>query len=337
MLEMVNDMEIKILASGSNWLRIGSMLSLGLIGYESRLPKGATASVHSMDTGLSCLLGMDLVDRGKYHFGITSPPWLAQSVAEGKLNVGFAPRKLNLSAVCVFPHHDQMVFALRRDLGIIALGQIRDENAPLRISTGPLHFMHPYGAILDLVLAEYGIEVEDFARWGGSAGSSDRQLNVLPEGRADRPDRVSLMRSGDLDGVFDEGVMSSTWKAIADTVDLEYLPVDEDVLDRLAANYGIGRGVLPAGRLRGVERDVPTIDFAGWLLYCHTALPEEVVYYALIGLEETKRQMETLFEPQVPHQGLTELPLDMSRIWQDTALPLHPGAERFYRERGYMS
>lgn len=337
MFEITEDMEVKILASGSNWLRIGSMLTLGLIGYDSRLPKGATASVHSMDTGVACLRGLDLVDSGTYHFGMTSPPWLARSVAEGRLNVGFEPRKLNLSAVCVFPHHDQMAFALRRDLGIRSIEEIKAKKAPLRISTGPLHDMHPLGIALDLVLAEYGIEIEDFEKWGGRAGSSDRQLNVLPEGRSDRADRVSLMRRGDLDGVFDEGIMSKTWKDIADDVELEFLPVDEEVLDRLEEKYGVGRSVLPKDRLRGVDKDVPAVDFAGWLLYCHTDLPDELVYNTLIALEEQKTQLESLFEPQRPYQGMSELPFNMAEIWKNTGLPLHSGAEAFFRDRGYMA
>ena len=192
------------------------------------------------------------------------------------------------------------------------------------------------GWVLDLVLAEYGIATDDFERWGGGITFADRQLNVLAEGPSDRKDRVSSIRAGELDGVFDEGIMSKTWKDIADTVDLEYLPVDEDVLNRLEAKYGLRRSVIPAGRLRGVDKDVPTVDFAGWLLYCHRDLPEELVYLMLVALEEQRVQIESLFEPQRPFQGLSELPLDISRMQQGTALPLHRGAEAYFRDRGQL-
>lgn len=329
-------MEVKILAAGANWLRIGSMLSLGLTGYHNPLGKGSTASVHAMNTGESCIVGMDRVDRGIYDFAMTSPPWMARAAAEGIGDFGWEPRKLRLSGVCVFPHHDQMVFAVRKDLGVKSLHEIRDRKLPLRLSSGPHHLLHSYGYVLDLVLAEYGMSVEDFAKWGGSISSADRQLNVLAEGPADRKDRVSEMRKGTLDGVFDEGIMSKTWKDIADTVELEFLPIDDDVLERLERKYGVRRAVIPKGRLRGVERDIPSVDFAGWLLYCHTDLSEDIVYQTLVALEEQKSQLESLFAPQVPFQGLSELPFDMQRIWQGTELPLHPGAVRFYRERGYM-
>lgn len=336
MLEASDRIEVKFLAAGANWLRIGSMLSLGLTGYHEPLGKGSSASVHAMNTGESCIVGMDRVDRGIYDFAMTSPPWVARAAAEGRGNFGWEPRKLNLSGVCLFPHHDQMVFAVRKDLGIKSLHEIRDRKIPLRLSSGPHHLLHSYGYVLDLVLAEYGMSVDDFARWGGSISSADRQLNVLAEGPADRKDRVSEMRRGTLDGVFDEGIMSKTWTDIANTVDLEFLSIDDDVLAALETKYGARRAIIPKGRLRGVERDIPTVDFAGWLLYCRTALPEEIVYLTLLALEEQKAQLESLFAPQMPFQGM-DIPFDISKVWRGTELPLHAGALRFYRERGYLN
>jgi TRAP-type uncharacterized transport system substrate-binding protein len=326
--------QVKFLTAGANWVRIGSMLALGLTGYHEPLGAGSTVSVHTMNTGASCIAGLDLVDRGIYDFGMSSPPWLALAAANGIVDLGWDRRSLNLSAVCSFPHDDQLVLAVRRDLGIKSLHQVRDKKIPLRLSTGPLHLAHPLGVVLDLVLSEYGIATDDFERWGGGITFADRQLNVLAEGPADRKDRVSSMRSGELDGVFDEGIMSKTWKDIADTVDLEYLPIDDDVLDRLESKYGVRRSIIPKGRLRGVEQDIPTVDFAGWLLYCRSNLPENLVYLTMVALEEQKAQLESLFEPQRPFQGLSELPLNLSTMGRDTALPLHPGAEAYFRERG---
>src|SRR3546814_14800346 len=86
----------------------------------------------------------------------------------------------------------------------------------------------------------------------------------------------------------------------------------------LERKYGMRRSVLHKGRLRGIEQDVPTIDFAGWLLYCHSEIPDDVVYYALIGLEESKQQLDSLFAPQVPFQGISEFPVNMRTLGQDT-------------------
>src|SRR3546814_2745291 len=151
MLRMAEHMEIKILAGGSNFLRVGSMLSLGLIGYNSRLPKGTTASVHNMHPGIACIEGLRMVDEGKYDFAMTSPVWFANSAAEGRVDLGWTPRKLDLSAVASFSHDDQLALAVRKDLGIKSIRDIRENKIPLRISTGPYHLDHPLGCVLDLV------------------------------------------------------------------------------------------------------------------------------------------------------------------------------------------
>lgn len=323
--------EVKLLTAGSNFSKFGSMISLGLTGYFGSLAKGSTVSVHNMHPGEACLVGPALVDEGRYHMAMTSPTWLVKIATEGR-GKGFAERPMRLRAMCVFPHFDQFAFAVRKDLGITSMKQIKDEKIPLRISTAPTHLMHPAGWVLDIVLAEYGMSIEDIESWGGSVVHGDRQPNLLekvPEGRLDR---VAGMRSGVLNAVFDEALMTRPWKDVADSVDLTFLPIDEDVLDRMEQKFGIQRAIMPKGSLRGVIENIPTIDFSGHLLYCHEDLPDVLVHSAMCGIEQQKGQIESLFRPE---QGLTG-PVDLSIMWKDTFVPLHPGAEKFFRERGYM-
>lgn len=323
--------EVKLLTAGANWLKVGSMLGLGLTGYFSSLPKGSTVSIHTMHTGEACMMGPALVDSGAYHMGITTPPWLARTAAEGR-GKGFSEKPLRLRSMCVFPHEDQLALAVRKDLGISSIRQLKEQQVPLRISTAPTHLGHPAGWVLDMLLAEYGMEIEDFERWGGSVTYGDRQPNLLekvPEGRIDR---VTAMKSGALNAVFDEALMTLPWKEVADAVDLTFLPIEAEVLKALESKYGIRGKPIPKGSLRGVAEDVPAIDFTGWILYCHQDLPDDLVYLTLQGLEQQRVQIESMFKP---HQGLTS-PIDLSTMHKGAELPLHPGAERFYRERGYI-
>src|SRR5215468_972425 len=122
--------EIKILAAGSNLVRVGSMVSLGLTGYFSPLPKGSSVSVHNMHPGETCMVGPALVDAGVYHFGMTSPTWLARTAAEGRGALGFGEKALRLRAVAVLPHFDQLAFAVRKDLGITSIDQLIRQKAP---------------------------------------------------------------------------------------------------------------------------------------------------------------------------------------------------------------
>jgi TRAP-type uncharacterized transport system substrate-binding protein len=325
--------EVKILAPGSNWLKVGSMLGLGLTGYFSPLPKGSTASVHTSHPGEMCMQGPGLVDAGKYHFGMTTPPWLLRCAAEGKGGFGFAENgPLRLKSVGVLPHNDQLVLAVRKDLGITSIRQLKDQKIPLRISTAPIHLGHPTGWVLDAVLAEYGMQIEDFEKWGGAVVYDDRQPNFMEKVPEGNKDRVTSMKSGEMNAVFDEAVMTVAWKEISDTVDLTYLPIDDDVLAAVDRKYGMRRTVLPKGRLRGVNEDIPTVDFAGWIIYCREDLPDRLVYLLLEGLDQQRRQIESMFRPG---QGLST-DIDMAEMCKGVELGLHPGAEKFYRDRGHL-
>jgi hypothetical protein len=324
--------DVKMLCAGANWLKIGSMAGLGLTGYYSELPSGSTVSISTAHTGQVCLSGPGLVDAGVYDFAITTPPWLARTAAEGRGTKGFAERPTRLRAVAKFPHFDQLALAVRKDLGITSFRQIKEQKIPLRISTTPLHLDHPVGWVLDVLLAEYGMEIGDFEKWGGSVTYNDRQPNFLEKVPGDRKDRLSSMKSGALNAVFDEALMTLPWKHIADSVDLTFLPIEQDVLQSLERKYGVRQAVIPKGALRGVTSDVPTIDFANWIFYCREDLPDRLVYLTLKGIDEQRAQIESLFQP---HQGLTG-PIDLSTLWQDVELPLHPGAEQYYREKKYL-
>src|SRR3546814_20104744 len=120
----------------------------------------------------------------------------------------------------------------------------------------------------------------------------------MAEGRADSGDRVSSIRAGRIDAVFDEGIMSETWKDIADTVDLEFLPINKDVLDSLERKYGMSRSVLNKGRLRGLKQETRTLPLPGWLIYHRIEQPNEAGYYYVCGRAGSKTHRSHVFRHQ---------------------------------------
>jgi TRAP-type uncharacterized transport system substrate-binding protein len=111
---------------------------------------------------------------------------------------------------------------------------------------------------------------------------------------------------------------------------MRLLPFDEPMLQRLE-KLGYPRAAIPSAKFQGLEADVPTLDFSGWPLYTHADTADEVVTGFCQALEACK--------DRIPWQGEGPLPLaDMCRNTQDAPLPipLHPAAERFWQERGYL-
>lgn len=325
--------ELRLLTSGTNWLKIGSMLASELGGYFSPLPKGSTVSVHQGHPSSTAMKAPELIAKGEYHVAITSPTWLLSMAREGRGALGWGETPLPLKSLGVLPHDDLFTLMVRKDLGITSIAQLKEQKVPLRISTMPIHHEHPAGWLLDVLLAEYGMEIEDFTRWGGSVTYMDRQphfMEKVPDGTVDR---VDGMKSGALNAVFDEAIMTRAWTNITDAVDMTFLPIEPEVMTTLNRKYGVLPKTLKAGRFRGQDEDVPAADFGGWTLFCHEDLPERLAYMVTWALDRQKAQIEGLFQPA---QGLTGK-IDMKEAWKDTGLPLHAGAERYYREQGYMA
>jgi len=217
--------------------------------------------------------------------------------------------------------------AVRTATGISSIEQIPEQKAPLRISMAPRGETHPAGWATEKVFEEYGFSLDDVVSWGGS---------VTWESRVGDAGRTQLLQRGELDMVCDESIDS--WRPFADTVDMTYLPIDADVQARLEQKYGMRPGVIAAGRLRGVKEDLPCLDFRGWLVFTRRDLPEEHAYLAVRAIDQTRSAMDDMFRERrgALHVGMTGHKVDMTQLCQHTEIPLHPGAERYYREKGYL-
>jgi hypothetical protein len=93
------------------------------------------------------------------------------------------------------------------------------------------------------------------------------------------------------------------------------------------------RNTIPQGRLRGVDHDIATLDMGGHLFFCREDLPDEVAYLAVQAIDARKAAIDRLFPP--PHSALTS-PVDMHELAISTPIPLHRGAEAYYREHGHL-
>ena len=314
-----NANELKFLGSGVNWMPLCGQLALWLGGYYSVLPEGMRVSVTATEPGRSIFDGCRETARGDYHVAITTPDWIARLAVDGA-----APfdEKLPLRALANFPHNDRMVFAVRRDTGLSSFQDIKARKFPLRVST-PLRETNHSGAwCAEKVMNAYGFGFADIESWGGE---------VL----RDRPRMLSgagAPVSADFDAVFDEAIMTLRWKKLTEQNDLRFLRIDDDVMARFE-QQGWRRGVLSKGLFRGLDEDVQTLDFSGWLMYGAQQLPDDLAYFVVMAIDEQKEAINRIMDR--PGSGLTSK-IDMRELCRNLPIPLHPGAERYYREKGYL-
>ena len=259
-----------------------------------------------------------LVDRKQYDFAFGNPVGLTRMAYLGR---GFYRKKIPLRAIGVFPTWDRLIFAVRKRTGIESIEDIRQRKYPLRISTRRKGKLQTTLYVIEEVLKSYDIRLADFEKWGGE---------IIEAAAPSSMDRMTHIRSGDADAVFDEGVKS--WGPLALASEMRFLSVDDAALRHLE-QIGFPRAPLTKKRYARMERDIQTVDFSGWTFFCHADLPFPVAYHMAKAVD--------LCHAQIPVDHFDKRPMTMGEFCRggeagQLNIPLHPGARKYFREKGYL-
>ena len=111
--------------------------------------------------------------------------------------------------------------------------------------------------------------------------------------------------------------------------EVKVLSIEEETRKRLCDEFGLSPLTIPSGSYANQDGDVQTVGMNN-ILFTRTDFPEDVVYLLTKLLVEEKAHMSTI------HSAFDKF--DPATAWQsqNIGIPLHPGAERYYREAGYM-
>ena len=228
-----------------------------------------------------------------------------------------------LRAIAVFPSWDAAVIAVHESTGITSIEQIRERRVPLRVSTGTTtsapYDEDPTMFAINAMIAAAGFSLDDIRAWGGSVHSVSRPSH---------PERAEMITKGAIDAVFDEGILS--WGQYALERGFRFLPIEGAVRARLEAT-GFDMVTVTPQRLRALREPVTSVDFCGWPMIVHADMPNDVAYALCEAIELRKLLIPTDNYKPIDFTQLCTITEETPR-----GAPLHPGAERFYRERGYL-
>lgn len=294
------------------------------VGRVVRLSLDRRANERNDDISVSFATGsfreIIAVANKKYSMAWVNPSVLLTMACRGK-GPFRTPRPL--CAIAVFPSWDVMGFAVHESTGIGSLEQIAKEKIPLRLSTGriPKDDLSASATMFTVsaVLKAAGFSLTQLRSWGG-------KIHVAP--RPSDPSRRAAIESGKVNAIFDEGIKS--WGRTALDHGFRYLPVEGKVLKDL-----MGLGYRPAKlsqiHFKRLKYPVPTLDFSGWPMIVRSDMADKVAYALCEAIENRRAVFPTdNYKPLAIAQLCAnddEAPYDA---------PLHPGARRFYRERGYL-
>jgi TRAP transporter TAXI family solute receptor len=239
-------------------------------------------------------------------FGATSVQNLKWAYEGTHAYAGEGPRK-NLRLIATIQAPNWLIVAVRRGSGITDLAQLKDRP-------GPLHVLAD-DSTANAVLAWYGLDRKAIAAKGGWVKSSFDPPN--------RRDFDVVIAGGSLGNAPEFNV----WYEVSQRFDLDYLRLPDPLLDKLAGEFDMKRQDIPDGLLRGVHERIPTVARTGHAIYTRDDVPDAFAYAVAKAMDEQQQLL------QWSHINLS---YNVHTVAEAGGVPLHPGAARYYRERGYL-
>ena len=169
-------------------------------------------------------------------------------------------------------------------------------------------------ATTEVVMEAFGMTMDDFALAAELKGSEMAQ--ALCDGKIDAM-------------IYTIGHPAAAITEAATTCDVKLVPVSGEAIDKLVADNPYYRtATVPGGMYKGNDEDVQTFG-VGATFVSSADVPEDVVYIT------TKAVFDNFDDFKKLHPAFANLK-EEEMIADGLSAPLHPGAEKYYKERGWM-
>ncbi|MDH7799306.1 MULTISPECIES: TAXI family TRAP transporter solute-binding subunit [unclassified Beijerinckia] len=286
---------IGILTGGTSGVYYPMGVAISKI-YSEKM-KGSRPTVQATKASVENLV---LLQQGKGEIAFT----LGDSLAfawEGNEEAGFKTKQTKLRGIAaIYPNFVQIVAS--QDSGIKTLADLKGK----RLSVGAPKSGTELNA--RAILAAAGITYKDLGR-----------VEYLPFGES-----VDLMKNRQLDATLQSaGLGVAAIRDLASAVPINVVEIPAAIVEKTGAPYI--KSVIPKGTYTGQDNDVQTAAIVNYLV-TRSDLPEATVY------EMTKSIFENLDELRAAHSAAKDI--DINKALEGMPVPLHPGAERYLKERG---
>jgi hypothetical protein len=126
---------------------------------------------------------------------------------------------------------------------------------------------------------------------------------------------------------FTVGNPSAAIEEPAQSVDLDIVPINSDAIKKFVAEHPYYiMTKIPAGTYKGVDKDVETYAVTATVV-TNESVPEELVY------DMVKTVFDNLDELKASHAAFRNL--NPEEMLGGLSAPLHPGALKYYKEKGW--
>jgi len=202
--------------------------------------------------------------------------------------------------------------------GIRTYQDFLSKKPPVRIGVNMRATVQTYIGGPVAIFKQYGIAEEEIEKWGGSYFRSNINTNL----EAFRDGKIDMI----INGTF---VLTALIIDIARSRDLIWLSSDETHMRKAADEWGNDYHVMPKDAYPFMTKDEPTVTmWSSALAGMH--VPAEVVYKWLKAVDKNLDRMRAI------HPSLRTFDTGKPGMRNPKNVELHPGAARFYREKGLL-
>jgi uncharacterized protein len=288
---------VNVLTGGTSGVYYPLGVAIGKI-FSDKLPNVKT-QVQATKASVENLILLQH-GRGEIAFALGDS---LEAAWDGDAEAGFKTRLDKLRIIgAIYPNYIQIVATA--DSGIKTLADLKGKS----LSVGA----PKSGTELNsrAILAAAGLSYKDL-----------RKVEYLPFAES-----VDLMKNRQLDTTLQSaGLGVASLKDLSTSIDIVVVSVPKAVVDKIGPPFTSME--IPANTYAGQEKDVPTAAVINYLV-TSTAVSDDLAY------QMTKLIFESLPELAKAHAAGKVIKLETAA--SGSPIPLHPGAIRYYKEKGLL-
>jgi len=264
--------------------------------------KGISGAKTQVQATKASVENLNLLQQGKGEIAFSLGDSVQEAV-KGNQEAGF-PQKLDKlrGIAAIYPNYIQIVAS--QESGIKSLADLKGKSLSVGAPAS--------GTELNAraIFAAAGLKYEDLGK-----------VEYLPFAES-----VELIKNRQLDATLQSaGLGVASIRDLATSVPITVVAVPKAEVEKIGSPYM--SVVIPAGTYEGQAADVETAAVGNFLI-SHDGVSEETAY------QMTKLLFESL--PQLVAAHAAAKAIDPAKALDGMPVPLHPGAEKYYREKGLL-
>ena len=264
--------------------------------------KGISGSRTQVQATKASVENLNLLQQGKGEIAFSLGDSVQEAV-KGNKEAGFPQPLDKLRGIAaIYPNYIQIVAS--KESGVKTLADLKGKSLSVGAPAS--------GTELNAraIFAAAGMKYEDLGK-----------VEYLPFGES-----VELIKNRQLDGTLQSaGLGVASIRDLSTSVPINVVAVPPADVEKIGAPYI--SVTIPAGTYEGQAEDVKTAAVGNFLI-THEGVSDETAY------QMTKLLFENL--PQMVAAHAAAKAIDPAKALDGMPVPLHPGAERYYKEAGLL-